>query len=45
MHCKTALIYVFLYVVAMLKPIQPYIEYLINQDYIAEFLCVNKEKN
>lgn len=28
----------------MLKPIQPYIEYLANQDYIAEFLCVNKEK-
>lgn len=28
----------------MLKPIQPYIEYLVNQDYITEFLCINKEK-
>lgn len=28
----------------MLRPIKPYVEYLINQDYIAEFLCVNKDK-
>jgi hypothetical protein len=28
----------------MLRPIQPYVEYLVNQDYIAEFLCINKEK-
>lgn len=28
----------------MLRPIQPYVEYLANQDYIAEFLCINKEK-
>ncbi len=28
----------------MLRPIQPYVEYVINQDYIAEFLCVNKDK-
>ena len=28
----------------MLRPIQPYIEYAFNQDYIIEFLCVNKEK-
>lgn len=30
--------------VAMLRPIQPYVEYVINQDYIAEFLCINKDK-
>lgn len=30
--------------VAMLRPIQPYVEYFLNQDYIAEFLCINKEK-
>lgn len=29
---------------AMLRPIQPYVEYVINQDYIAEFLCMNKDK-
>ena len=28
----------------MLRPIQPYIEYVLNQDYIAEFLCINKDK-
>ncbi|GGD21719.1 hypothetical protein GCM10011368_24680 [Hyunsoonleella pacifica] len=30
--------------IAMLRPVQPYIEYVLNQDYIAEFLCVNKDK-
>lgn len=29
---------------AMLRPIAPFVEYAINQDYIAEFLCINKEK-
>ena len=28
----------------MLRPIQPYVEYVINQDYIVEFLCINKKK-
>lgn len=28
----------------MLRPIQPYVEYMFNQDYIAEFLCINKDK-
>lgn len=28
----------------MLRPVQPYIEYIINQDYITEFLCINKDK-
>lgn len=28
----------------MLKPIAPFIEFAINQDYIAEFLCINKDK-
>lgn len=30
--------------VAMLRPIQPYVEYMVNQDYIVEFLCANKAK-
>ncbi|MDO5970121.1 hypothetical protein Q4Q35_09905 [Flavivirga aquimarina] len=44
MHKLIATFFVFLYMIAMLKPIQPYIEYALNQDYIAEFLCINKEK-
>ena len=30
--------------IAMLRPVQPYVEYVLNQDYIAEFLCINKDK-
>jgi len=29
---------------AMLRPITPFIEYAIDQDYIAEFLCINQDK-
>ena len=28
----------------MLRPVQPYVEYVLNQDYIAEFLCINNDK-
>lgn len=28
----------------MLRPISPIIEYTLNQDYIATFLCINKDK-
>lgn len=28
----------------MLRPAQSYIEFALNQDYIAEFLCINKDK-
>lgn len=28
----------------MLKPIAPFVEYAINQEYIAEFLCINQDK-
>lgn len=28
----------------MLRPILPLFDYVINQDYIAEFLCVNTDK-
>ena len=44
MHRLTATFLVFLYILAMLRPIQPYVEYVLNQDYIAEFLCINKDK-
>ncbi len=29
----------------MLRPVLPLFEYVVNQDYIAEFLCVNKDKS
>ena len=28
----------------MLRPVMPVFEYVVNQDYIAEYLCVNKDK-
>ena len=28
----------------MARPVIPLFDYLVNQDYIAEFLCINKEK-
>ncbi|MAU15066.1 MAG: hypothetical protein CMH46_05945 [Muricauda sp.] len=28
----------------MFKPVLPVFEYVVNQDYIAEYLCVNKDK-
>ncbi len=27
----------------MLRPVAPLFEYIVNQDYISEFLCINKE--
>ncbi|WP_242084152.1 hypothetical protein [Aestuariivivens sediminis] len=44
MHKTVAVSLVFLYVIAMLRPIQPYLEYALNHEYIANFLCMNKEK-
>ena len=35
---------VLLYLGAMVRPIAPVLEYVINEDYIAEFLCVNQNK-
>lgn len=28
----------------MLRPISPFVEYVVNYDYISKVLCVNKEK-
>ncbi|MDN5200357.1 hypothetical protein QQ008_03270 [Fulvivirgaceae bacterium BMA10] len=36
--------FIFLYLGGLLKPIAPLIEYYANQDYIAEFLCINKDE-
>ncbi len=42
---KKLLTYTFigLYVLAMLRPVAPMLDYVINQDYIKEFLCINKD--
>lgn len=44
MQKTTAIFFVLLYLIAMLRPIQPCIEYVLNQEYIAEILCINKNK-
>lgn len=41
---KLALLLSVLYLLAMARPIVPLVEYLVNQDYIAEFLCINKDR-
>ncbi|MBU3027564.1 hypothetical protein Q4603_19275 [Zobellia galactanivorans] len=33
-----------LYLVAMVRPVFPILEFVVNQDYIAEFLCINTDK-
>lgn len=43
MHRLTAIFLIFLYTVAMLRPISPFIEYALNYEYISEILCINKE--
>ena len=37
-------IFIILYFVALLKPVSPYLEYAINKDFIANVLCINKDK-
>lgn len=37
-------LFIFLYGVALLKPIEPLIEYYFNQDFFANVLCINKDK-
>lgn len=38
------IVFTLLYMLAMLKPVMPVFNYVINQDYIAEYLCINKDK-
>ncbi|MEX0314011.1 MAG: hypothetical protein AB3N18_07525 [Allomuricauda sp.] len=35
--------FVFLYLLAMVRPVLPLAEYIVYEDYIAEFLCINKD--
>jgi len=36
--------FVFFYLMAMVRPMMPIIEYYMNYDYIANELCINKDK-
>ena len=44
MKKSLAFFFTMLYVLAMVKPALPVIEFYLNQDFIAEFLCINKDK-
>lgn len=44
MKSVSATFFAFLYLLAMVRPVVPLFEYLVDQDYIAEFLCINKDK-
>jgi len=39
-----SIVFTTLYLVAMLKPVEPILEYCFNYNYIVEVLCVNKDK-
>ena len=43
MKSSTAYLFAFLYLLAMFRPVAPVFDYIINQDYIEEFFCVNKD--
>lgn len=36
--------FVILYTLAMLRPIEPVLEYYVNKDYIIDHFCVNQDK-
>ncbi|WP_205589283.1 hypothetical protein [Mesonia aquimarina] len=40
----TSIAFTFLHMVAMFRPAEPVLEYIINYDYIANVLCINKNK-
>lgn len=44
MKIVSSYIFVLLYLLAMAKPVFPLFEYLFYEDYITEFLCINKDR-
>ena len=44
MKIATIIFLIGIYVIGMLRPIAPFIEYELNKGYISEFLCINKDK-
>jgi hypothetical protein len=43
MRGRVSIFFVFLYVAALLKPAQPFLEYYLDYDYFATILCINKD--
>ena len=44
MKSISTIAFVCIYLIGMLRPVAPFIEYEINKGYISEFLCINKDK-
>ncbi|MGX1023131.1 hypothetical protein [Psychroflexus sp. MBR-150] len=44
MHKIKAFILTLLYFVAMIRPAQPVLNYILNYDYIVNVLCINRDK-
>lgn len=44
MRPKFSIGFVFLYLVALCRPVAPLIEYYANKDFFATVLCINKDK-
>ncbi|WP_247041056.1 hypothetical protein [Allomuricauda sp. F6463D] len=44
MKCQVPLFLILLYLIGLARPIVPLINFAVNQDYIANFLCINSDK-
>lgn len=44
MQRAAGLLFILLYAALLARPVLPYVEYALNQAYIAEVLCINKER-
>lgn len=44
MRTRFAIGFIFLYLIALCRPIGPLIEYYANKDFFATVLCINKDK-
>jgi len=44
MRSKLAIGFILLYMVALLRPVAPLVEYYANKDFFATVLCINKDK-
>lgn len=44
MQKALSILFLCLYLLGMLRPVAPLIEYELHKDYIAEFLCINKNE-
>ena len=44
MAAGSVVLFLLIYLFIMLKPVVPYLDYLVRKDFIMENLCVNREK-